>query len=67
MSDVVMCEGIECPIRSKCFRYTAVADMHQFYFKQTPFKYDFCGKFISAEEEKDEETKKIISWTERCV
>ena len=62
MSDITMCEGIGCPIREKCYRYMAIDDRIQYYFIKTPFKYDFCGKFISAEEEKDEEIKKIVSW-----
>jgi hypothetical protein len=62
MSDIVKCEGEGCPIREKCYRYTANDSKYQYYFKNSPFKYDFCGKFISAEEEEDEDIKKIVSW-----
>lgn len=62
MSHIVMCEGVDCPIRGKCYRYTAVPDFYKYYFIETPFKYDFCDKFISLEEENDLTTKKMVSW-----
>lgn len=53
MSDIVKCEGEGCPIREKCYRFMAIDDDYQAYLIKTPFKYDFCGKFISYEDEMD--------------
>lgn len=53
MSDITMCEGIECPIRKKCFRFRAESDWMQHYFIKTPYEYSHCDKFISLEEEED--------------
>ena len=53
MSDITMCEGIECPIREKCFRFRAEPDWMQHYFIKTPYEYSYCDKFISLEEEED--------------
>lgn len=65
MSDVVMCEGEGCPIRSKCYRYTAMPDYYQYYFIETPFEFDYCDKFISAKEEKDKENMKFVNSREQ--
>lgn len=53
MSDINKCEGIECPIRNKCYRFLVPDDDFQAYFIITPFAYDYCDKFISYEEEMD--------------
>lgn len=53
MSDITMCEGIDCPIRSKCYRFMNIPSDYQHYFIKTPFEYDYCDKFISYEEEID--------------
>ena len=64
MSDITMCEGIDCPIRSKCYRYTAIPNYYQYYFNKTPFEYDYCDKFISKQEEEDFNIKKFINTKE---
>lgn len=61
MSDITMCEGIDCPIRSKCYRFMANANLFQFYFIKTPFEYDYCDKFISLKDEEDYTIQKFIN------
>lgn len=65
MSDITMCEGIDCPIRSRCYRYTAIPDYYQFYYIQTPFEYDYCEKFISEKDENDLSIKKFVNTREQ--
>jgi hypothetical protein len=46
MSDVTMCEGIDCPIRNKCYRYTAKpSEYWQAYFTEPPIKDGKCGMY----------------------
>jgi len=59
-----MCEGIDCPIRSKCYRYTAMPNYYQYYFIETPYEYDYCEKFISMKEEEDLNNKKFVNTRE---
>jgi hypothetical protein len=65
MSDVTMCDGIYCPIRSKCYRYCAIPNYYQFYFIKTPFEYEYCDKFISLQEEQDLSNKKFVNTKEQ--
>jgi len=38
MSDITMCEGLECPLKEKCYRYTAPANEYwQAYFAEIPY------------------------------
>jgi len=38
MPDITMCEGIECPMRDACYRYTATpSDFDQYYFIGMPY------------------------------
>lgn len=38
MADITMCEGLECPLKEKCYRYTATADEYwQAYFTKIPY------------------------------
>jgi len=38
MADITMCEGIECPLKEKCYRYTAPANEYwQAYFTEVPY------------------------------
>lgn len=53
MSDITMCESIDCPIRAKCFRFKAEPLWMQHYFLKTPYEYSNCDKFISYEDEVD--------------
>ena len=36
MSDITKCYGIDCPVRDKCWRYTASAERYQSYFTENP-------------------------------
>ena len=51
MSDITMCEGINCPIREKCFRFRAKTNLVHHFFLKTPYEYSHCDKFISYEDE----------------
>ena len=51
MSDITMCEGINCPIKEKCFRFKAKTNLVQHFFIKTPYEYSHCDKFISYEDE----------------
>ncbi len=38
MPDITMCEGIECPMRDACYRYTATpSEFDQYYFIGMPY------------------------------
>jgi hypothetical protein len=38
MPDITMCKGDRCPLRDKCFRFTAIPGKHmQAYFTEIPF------------------------------
>lgn len=65
MSSVTMCEGIDCPIRSKCYRHRAIPEDYQDYFVKTPYEYDYCDKFISYQEEMDLNNKKFVNIREQ--
>jgi len=60
MSDITMCEGINCPIREKCFRFRAKTNLVQHFFLKTPYEYSHCDKFISFEDEEDTNQLKFI-------
>ena len=64
MSDITMCEGIDCPIRSHCYRFKAIPEDYQHYFIKTPYEYDYCDKFISTKEEEDLNNKKFVNTRE---
>lgn len=39
MPDITMCSGGKCPLKEKCYRYTAKAnELQQSYFTEPPFK-----------------------------
>lgn len=39
MPDISMCTGGDCPMKDKCYRFTATPDEHrQAYFQTPPFK-----------------------------
>ena len=38
MADITMCKGTNCPIKEKCYRYTAKPyKNHQAFFSEEPF------------------------------
>lgn len=50
MSDISKCKGVrgkeECPLKDKCYRYTALASEHyQSYIYHTPFREE-RGKIV---------------------
>ena len=47
MSDITMCMGTGCPLKDKCYRYTAERnDLWQSYFMEPPYKHgELCGEF----------------------
>jgi len=42
MPDITMCKGDKCPIKEKCYRYTAEPDEWQSYFTESPIKNGKC-------------------------
>jgi len=38
MADITKCKGTDCPIKEKCYRYTANIDGMQSWFVEVPFK-----------------------------
>lgn len=41
MPDITMCEGLECPLKESCYRYTATPnEFRQSYFLEIPLKED---------------------------
>jgi hypothetical protein len=65
MSDITMCEGIDCPIRSHCYRFKAIPEDYQHYFIETPYEYDYCEKFISYKDEIDIDKMKFVNTREQ--
>jgi len=50
MADITKCEGVECPIKVECYRYTSEANEHrQAYFSESPGELKdnkfHCGMF----------------------
>jgi hypothetical protein len=39
MPDFCMCPGDECPIKNQCYRYRAVQDLAQSYFRDIPYNF----------------------------
>lgn len=40
MQDILMCKGIDCPMKDACYRYTARPSWRQRYFLTTPIAAD---------------------------
>ena len=50
MADITKCSGDDCPIKEKCYRYTAIADpVWQSNFSITPFNFknDWCEYYCT--------------------
>ena len=46
MADITKCKGTNCPVKEKCYRFTAKSDeILQSYFLKPPIKYGKCEKF----------------------
>jgi hypothetical protein len=62
MTDITKCDGIDCPIKEKCYRFTAVANEYgQSTFVETPFKDGKCDMFWG------ETQKEILNQLENIV
>jgi len=51
MADITKCSGQDCPIKKKCYRYTAIDGYWQSYFFASPINRDTgeCDKFWNNE------------------
>ena len=38
MPDITMCEGTNCPVKERCYRFTAKPNEYQSYFMDVPGK-----------------------------
>lgn len=46
MSDITMCEGTDCPMKEKCYRFTApINEYRQSYFVNVPLKDGECEHY----------------------
>lgn len=45
MADICMCKGTNCPVKEKCYRFTAWADEYQTYFVDAPIKDGKCEMY----------------------
>lgn len=52
MADITKCEGINCPLKETCYRFTAPDNKHrQSYFVETPIKEDkTCNEYWKEEQ-----------------
>ena len=55
MPDITMCEGINCPLKMKCYRFLAKPDDLQSYFVDTPYDKETkqCEHYWGIYKEKD--------------
>jgi len=46
MSDIIKCDGTDCPVKENCYRFTAKSDdLYQSYFVEPPIKDGKCEMF----------------------
>jgi len=45
MTDITKCKGLNCPVKEKCYRFTAKADEYQSYFVDAPIKDGKCDMY----------------------
>lgn len=57
MADMTMCRGGDCPLKSKCYRYTASPDEYQSYFAEIPGDY---GEEIKTFPDPKHNTRRIV-------
>jgi len=57
MADIAMCRGTHCPLKEKCWRYNAPADIYQHYISEVP--YDFKNQCCSEYWERDLKGKRV--------
>ena len=46
MPDITMCNGEDCPLKKKCYRYMALPEKLQPYFCESPIEGDKCSSFM---------------------
>ena len=51
MTDITKCKGIDCSIKDKCKRYTAIESMLQSYFVESPIKDNKCDMYWGEDAE----------------
>lgn len=52
MPDITKCEGTDCPVKEKCYRFTARdSEFRQSYFATPPYKDGKCDHFWSENQE----------------
>ena len=51
MSDITKCKGTNCPLKEKCYRFTATESYYQSYFVEVPFKDNECEMFWGNQSE----------------
>ena len=58
MPDITMCHGENCPLKEKCYRYTAKPNRYfQSFFQEPPYQE---GKCVFFEDNEDNEDKAKI-------
>jgi len=45
MADITKCKGFYCPIKEKCYRFTAQPSQVQSYFMEIPIKDGKCDMY----------------------
>jgi hypothetical protein len=52
MADIAKCPGVECPIKEKCYRFTAPCGYWQSQLTKEPYRVEeeMCGLFLPIEE-----------------
>lgn len=52
MPDITKCEGTDCPVKEKCYRFTARdSEFRQSYFVTPPYKDGKCDHFWGENQE----------------
>ena len=52
MPDITKCEGTDCPVKEKCYRFTARdSEFRQAYFVTPPYKDGKCDHFWGENQE----------------
>jgi hypothetical protein len=46
MPDIILCTNEDCPLKEKCYRWTAEPDEHQSFAEFIPDKDEDCEYFI---------------------
>jgi hypothetical protein len=64
MPDISMCEGKNCPIKEKCYRYRAFPDSWQWYMNFRPNENGSCDNFWFIEAGMSIRGMEQISWDE---